>query len=219
MRKPVMIIMILIIFGAGKIYAQISPPGPVVTNIKGSNVKDADADVQGTPYLFDDWLPGSVVTEDGKTYNNLKLKYDIRFSQLIFLNQNDEASGFREPVKMFTINHMVFTNGFPSVDAQTIAAFYQVLADGKIKLLKYSKKVIEERQTYGATAMEKSYRKMQSYYVFKDGKMTKVRADKKSLLAALPDQAPKLETYIKDNNVNLKDDMGMAQVITYYNTL
>jgi hypothetical protein len=120
---------------------------------------------------------------------------------------------------MFTINHMVFANGFPPVDTQTIAAFYQVLADGKIKLLKYSKKVIEERQTYGATATEKSYRKMQSYYIFKDGKMVKVRADKKSLLAALPDHSAQLESYIKDNNVNLKDDMAIAQVIVYYNTL
>jgi hypothetical protein len=219
MRKSVMIIMVLTIFGAGKIYAQITPPGSVLTDIKGSNVKEADADVQGTPYLFDDWLPGSVVTEDGKTYDNLKLRYNIRFSQLIFLNQNDEVLGFREPVKMFTINHMVFANGFPPVDTQTIAAFYQVLADGKIKLLKYSKKVIEERQTYGATAMEKSYRKMQSYYIFKDGKMVKVRADKKSLLAALPDHSAQLESYIKDNNVNLKDDMAIAQVIVYYNTL
>lgn len=218
MRKS-LITIVLFMYSAGKLYAQIAPPGQVVTDIKGFNAKEIDSDVQGTPYLFDDWLPGFVATETGKTYDNLKLKYNIRFNQLIFLNQDNEPLSFREPIKTFTVNNLNFAKSFPSVDTQTTSSFYQVLADGKIKLLKYSKKVIEERQTYGANAVEKSYHKMQSYYIFKDGQMIKVRADKKAILAALPDHASQLDAYIKDNKVNLKDDAGMAQVITYYNAL
>ena len=219
MKKSVIVLIVLFICGAGKLYAQITPPGQVVTDIAGLNVKEAGADIQGTPYLFDDWLPGSVTTESGKTYDNLKLKYNIRFSQLLFLNQDNQPLSFKEPVKAFTIKNITFAKGFPPVDTQTTSTFYQVLADGKIKLLKYTKKVIEERQTYGATAMEKSYRAMQSYYLLKDDKIIRVRADKKPILATLSDHAAQLDAYIKDNKVNLKDDAGMAQVITYYNTL
>jgi len=214
-----MIIIILFICGVGKIRAQITPAGQVVTDVRGIDVKEADADIQGTPYLFDDWSPGSAATENGKAYNNLKLKYNIKVNQLLFLNDNNESLGFKEPVKTFTIKNMSFVNGFPSVDLQTTSTFYQVLADGKVKLLKYYRKVIEERQTYGATAVEKSYRQSQYYYILKDNKMIKIRPDKKLIIGALPDHAAQLAAYIKDNNVNLKDDAGLAQIITYYNTL
>jgi len=49
--------------------------------------------------------------------------------------------------------------------------------------------------------------------------MIAVRPDKKTMLAALPGHNDQLEAYIKDHHINLKDEAGAAQLVTYYNTL
>jgi hypothetical protein len=215
MKTKVLIMIALFILTGTKIFAQ---NGTVLTDIKGLDVKESDPDVQGTPYLFDDWMPGSAITETGNTYANLKLKYDIRFNQVIFLRNEDQPMLFAEPLNSFVINNMHFAKGFTPVDVQTSSTFYQVLADGKVKLLKYFRKVVEERQSYGAPT-EKKYRQSQYYYIARGNQMITVRPDKKTMLAALPGHADQLEAYIKDHHINLKDDAGAAQLVTYYNTL
>ena len=119
----------------------------------------------------------------------------------------------------FTINNLVFKKGFPEVDHQTSNSFYQVLADGPIKLLKFSRKVISEHATYGAQTVEKSYRESQYYYIEKNGQMIKIKPDKKSVLAALPDHPTELEVYINVHHINFKDDAVMSQMMDYYNAL
>jgi len=142
MKRKVTVIIVLFILTGVKIFAQ---NGTVITDIKGLDVKETDPDVQGTPYLFDEWTPGSAISETGNTYADLKLKYDIRFNQVIFLSTDEKPMGFAQPLNSFVINNMHFSKGFPPVDLQTGSTFYQLLTDGKVKLLKYFRKVIEER--------------------------------------------------------------------------
>ena len=215
MKRKVTVIIALFILTGTKIFAQ---NGTVLTNVEGTNVKETDPDVQGTPYLFDDWMPGSAISETGNTYANMKLKYDIRFNQVIFLSNDDKPLIFSQPLNSFVINNMRFTKGFTPVDLQTSSTFYQVLADGKVKLLKYFRKVVEERQAYGAPT-EKKYRQSQYYYIARDNQMISVKPDKKTILAALPGHGDQLEAYIKDHHINFKDDASSAQLVTYYNTL
>src|SRR5471030_420071 len=182
MKRKVTVIIALFILTGTKIFAQLI--GSPLTDVKGVDVKESDPEVQGTPYLFDDWMPGLVITETGKTYANLKLKYDTRSNQIIFLGNDDKPMNFAEPLNSFVINNMRFAKGFTPVDLQTSSTFYEVLADGKVKLLKYFRKVVEERQSYGAP-IEKKYKESQYYYIARDNQMITVRPDKKTVLAAL----------------------------------
>src|SRR5665213_2169032 len=171
MKRKMALILVLFILAGAKIFAQ---NGTVITDIKGLDVKETDPDVQGTPYLFDDWMAGSVITETGNTYANLKLKYDIRFNRVVFLDNDERPMVFAQPLNSFVINNMRFAKDFAPIDLQTTSTFYNVLADGKVKLLKYFRKVIEERQSYGAPT-EKKYRQSQYYYIAKDHQMIAVR--------------------------------------------
>ena len=57
------------------------------------------------------------------------------------------------------------------------------------------------------------------YYLLIDGKAVRIKKDKKSVEAALGSKQAELDSYIKANNLNLKNDADLAKLITQYNTL
>lgn len=185
-------------------------------------------DVQGSAYLYDNWMKGSVSTSKNVTYDGVYLKYDQVADELMFKSESGEAKIFVQPVTEFTINvgtdnavlaTRLFRTGFIPVDGASPHTFYEVLADGQTQLLKRTSKSIFEELPYGSSTKVKKFQADTHYYLAKDTKLTKIRNDKKALLKALSDKATELEAYIKTNKLDLKKDADLAKVVDYYNTL
>jgi len=199
-------------------------------------MKDADGrpllerrytDVQGSPYLNDQWRTGTVKLANGQTHKDVDLKYDQVAEELIFKNSEGKAFTFREPVKEFSlqspggseIGGMIFRNGFKSTDAGTSNTFYQVLSDGETPLLKRSVKKVMENKPYGSATTIKTFHDVTTYYLAKNGQPVKVRKDKKAILAALGDYTANLEEFIRTNKLNFKSDNDLIMLVTFYNSL
>ncbi|WP_431199355.1 hypothetical protein ACQ86K_30905 [Mucilaginibacter sp. P19] len=58
-----------------------------------------------------------------------------------------------------------------------------------------------------------------SYYLFANNQMTRVRPSQKTILAAMSDKGDKMQEYIKTNKVNFKSDAALAKLFSYYNSL
>ncbi|MES2275570.1 MAG: hypothetical protein V4592_06085 [Bacteroidota bacterium] len=188
-------------------------------DIQGNAIKEnKSADTEGSPYLLDNWTAGSATVEKGR-YDNIKLKYDIKNDQLIFAGKDDVPMGFADPVKKFSINNRNFANGFPAIGAQGKDSYYEVLSDGKVKLLKHYAKHIEENKTYGSAAVTREYTGIETYYVFKDDKMSAIKPDRKNISDLTADKAAQIDTYLKTNKVNFKNDASLGQLFDYYNGL
>ncbi|WP_431199354.1 hypothetical protein ACQ86K_30900 [Mucilaginibacter sp. P19] len=106
--------------------------------------------IQGSALLTDNWLNGTVYFVNGKTANAI-LNYNIYADELLFKSPRDSSvQAFVDPVKGFSVKgialeesdqtDMNFSSGFPAVDDQTPKTFYQVVGDGRVKLLRYYKK-------------------------------------------------------------------------------
>ncbi|MBC5993859.1 hypothetical protein [Pontibacter cellulosilyticus] len=185
-------------------------------------------DVQGSAYLYDSWKKGSVTTARDITYDGIELMYDQVEDQLIFKGSGGVAKTFNQPIKAFTLKaskdnailkEQVFLSGFMPIDGAKPATFYEVLADGEVQLLRRSAKRIFEELPYGSATKVKAFKIDSFYYISKEGKLTKIKNDKKSVLQALSDKKTALESYIKTNKLDLKKDEELAKLITYYNTL
>jgi hypothetical protein len=177
-------------------------------------------DVQGSPFLSDDWSVGAVKLTSNKEYDGMKLMYDQVDDRLIFKNHAGQAQLFAEPVREFTLSGRVFRKGFKPVDGASPMAFYEVLADGKTQLLKRTTKKIFEEVPYGSSTKVKKIQSNETYYLSKsEHTLLKIRKDKKALLSELSDKKPDLEKYIKTNRLDLKQDEDMAKLVAYYNTL
>jgi hypothetical protein len=110
-------------------------------------------DIQGIPFLSEDWQKANVVFDNGSTFKNLLIKVDLYNNKLI-VNKNDTSfllSPVVKEVMIFpvadTTNFLLFRKGY-AFDKVTPQIYVQVLSEGKIGLLKYHKKNLEEYSEY-----------------------------------------------------------------------
>jgi hypothetical protein len=185
--------------------------------------------VEGSPYLTTNWFAGKVNLANGKTIATT-LKYDLMKGELLFRKSGDStALVFVDPVKSFSFDvfrieesdlvPLVFSNGYPAIDNQTTASFYQVIADGKARLLRYYKKVIRTDQAFNSATVTKTFVLNDFYYVLINDKITRIKPGSKVILNALNDKAEKMQAYIKSTKVDYKSDTDLAKLFNYYNSL
>lgn len=190
------------------------------SHMDGMAVKEVKPeDVEGSPFLNDDWQQGALTTDKGQGFTDVMLKYDIHNDQLLFRGADGQPMAFADGVKTFTLGKAVYANGFPAVGAQGSRSYYQVLADGKVKLLKRTGKIIEETKSYGSTTSSRSFRKVEAYFIFKDDKMETFKPDKKSVTALLADKATQISAYADSHKINYKNDSDLGALFAYYNSL
>lgn len=180
----------------------------------------------GSPYLFKDWAKGSLTLKNGTVYQGIDLMYDQVKDAIIFKTKNGDVKELLEPVQEFKIGYIennkqlerTFRSGY-SGDGVQPNAFMEVLADGDVVLLKRTSKKIFDRKNYSSATIDREVQASEDYYIAKGDKAVKVKKSKSSLLAAIPDKKDYLETYIKSNALNLRDDTDMAKLVAYYNSL
>ena len=184
----------------------------------------AYTDVNGSPYLFEDWVKGSVTMTKGSYFEGMDLMYDLVTDELIFKSEKGESKNFSDQVREFSLKDEkgivhVFRNGFSPIDDAKPITFYEVLVDEKTALLKRTVRIIHEEVGYSSATQVKSFQTKTSFYLAKDSKLTKIKNDKKSVLAALPEKSAQLEAYIKAQKLDLKNDSHLVRLIAYYNSL
>lgn len=194
----------------------------VITPIRYMNV-------EGTPYLDDEWQPGEVKLTNGVTsQEKMMLKYNLVDDMVLFKDKDSgEQMAFVIPVQEFTINLANddklfvrrFRSGYKGIEGSTPASFFEVLSDGKIQLIKKDVKKPFESQDIGSASKTTTFIEKAKYYLVNNGKSLPVKNDKKSILAALGDKQAQLEEFIKTNTLNFKIDTQLGKLVDYYNTL
>jgi hypothetical protein len=105
--------------------------------------------VMGIPFLFPEWLEGSLTTPDGRVYTEYKYKYNVQNQTISFMGGTDSLE-VNEDIKEFTLKYVmkdsaiqlrfVHSNQYQKNGA---SVYYEVLADDpKGQLLKLNKKVV-----------------------------------------------------------------------------
>jgi hypothetical protein len=184
-------------------------------------------DIQGSPFLFDNWQKGTVRLRNGTVHTSLDLKYDQVADELIFLSPTGQEQKFADRVAEFTLpaaqggSHRFFS-GFAPIDGARESSFYELVADGPTRLLKRTtKKIVEERAPNSNILKIRQVRQHVKYYVAlpDQQKLTLVRKDQKSVLTAFSNRRSEVEQYLKTQGLNLKEEQDLVKLTNYYNTL
>jgi len=204
----------------------------VAIDIKGQTQSFNDvthSEVEGHPYLIKDWVSGKVILENKKSIA-ANLKFDVYGNRVLFQDKNGRALELQSKFTSFTLNNtgseisnispLVFVNGYPPTGVnQTDSSLYQLIADGKIKLLKYYKKEITEHVEDTSSVVRASYKLFRTYYIFKNNQLKQIQLNKKSFVKSLGDHSEQLETYFKTNTVDFGSDIDLQKLFTWYNSL
>ncbi len=180
--------------------------------------------VRGTPFLFEDWTLGTLFLDDSTEVSNVKLNLDIANNRL-YVRSNDQVvllSKDRVRYIRFLADFTLFTNSKVAGLSLEGDPYIQVLEEGKNKLYAIrNKKYIEAdyRGAYSSGQKYDEYRDADSEYVLarEDGEVKTFKLKKKDIFEIFPVSEADLKEIIKENDVNIKSEKGLTNLVIYHN--
>jgi hypothetical protein len=174
--------------------------------------------INGHPFFESDHLINSRIEYDGTTYYDIPLAYDLVQDRVFITDSsiNFNIQLFNERVSSF----MMAGHQFVRIQADSgkskisNAGFYDLLYDGKIKVLAKRTKVAENGFKLEDPMRFVSYN---AYYLWMDNNYIEVDS-KSSLVKAFKDQKDLIRKYYRKNGLDFKKNPEQAIVSTtdYY---
>lgn len=183
--------------------------------------------MEGSAYFIDSFCYANITTSKGTVYEHVKIKINLHSNeiQLVTYDQKEIIaqnglirnillvdSSKSEPESYF------FRSGYPDIEQNTELTFYEVLSDGAIQLLKYSKKEIEEIKNEVSGELRKEFSLHENFFVYTDGKIKKLKRDKDFILELMQDKKDKMNEYLKQNKLNFKNTESLTKLFEFYNS-
>ncbi len=185
------------------------------------------SDIDGNPFLFDEFYRGRIVSAEGLVLDGIMVKYEAYSETIVYLmggrtfEVSDGAATFvLYPATDGMKDSLFFRGGYPAADNNTSRTFYEVLADGKIALLKTHKKITGLSQQNALASNKREFIIQEDLYLARAGQAPwKVTKDKDALIARFSDQKDAVAAWMGKSKVNLKREEGLIELVRFYNTL
>lgn len=205
-----LIFMLLFSFSLNaQIKASFGNPDPITQN-RYSGVK-------GSPYLFEDWMPGKIFEFEGET---------IQLDKINFNTENGKIEVMDDKGAITIINEVLYHKVEIEI-ADKVHTFSNRLAKGDInyykiiyrgKNLGFMEKTISEIQRdatsdYNAYSYTGSFDTKTNYYILKDGTVREVFRSKKKILDFLG--STELAQFVKKEKLNLKKDSDLVKAFEF----
>ena len=187
-----------------------------------------DADFTGTPYLDKEFKNGNVIKNGitiahniGLRYNASKDLFEIKKTSVLKDNQAKVLISSNDISIKLGNERFVFLT--PNENNTAQGYFIDVFSEDKSSLYKKIKKVyIPEQKAYTSLAsnVAANYKEKAILYLYtSDGLLVELPNNKKARIKAFGDKSKEVKNYIKVNKVNINKEVGLIEVIKYYNTL
>lgn len=182
-------------------------------------------DAEGSPLLWDEWLPGHIVFKNNQKLENISLRYNAFDNFLEVQYQGNEYVVLAVDYKEFsytdnrTKQQMTYKN-ITLANKEVLPI--EVLLESATVYGLHNYINISRGSASGSGGLNPTKDKFQRnsmFCVIKDGELTKVNRNKKAILKALHDQDKVLENFMEDNNLDVKKDGDLAKLLTHYGTV
>jgi len=188
----------------------------------GAKVTNSYADIKGSPYFFEDFRKGSVITKNGKKYNG-EFRYDLYADQIEFKLDGDIYwIANPELMEYIKIDDKLFVYYDKDMTDSKNGFYYQVLVMGECKLL-YRKginlKEAEPPKPYVDAKPATFIDRKPLYYIQKGIAYPQRVSNKGDLLENLSDKKQEVSTFIKKNKISVNNKDELINLIEFYNSL
>ena len=178
--------------------------------------------VKGSMYLSDEFENGEVLLADNSVMEDVKLRYNIYYRQMQFI-QDEDTAAFSNPdeVDYFKIRDQIFIHTEYVKDESIDSDYFQVLLDDNCQLLyrrmvKYHKVV----DTRSGDEEKEIFVNCCEFYVKKGNEPAqRICLNKKSICCAFVDKEEEVAAFIKTNKLKMKTREDLIKVIEFYNKL
>jgi hypothetical protein len=178
----------------------------------------------GSPFINPEWqLADIVVVENKGEIRGVLVRVDAKFN-LIEIKDQDDRVKVLHASNTYSLAFKTSDEVFVSNKTLRISepeGFFKIIHNKKSSLLcHYSTKLIEETYNAILDAGIKEDKMVidQTYYIFKDGKLTKLEKNRKKLIRQFDDQ-PQVVQYIKDQHIMPKEEYDLLKLIGFIDSL
>lgn len=174
-------------------------------------------------YFKEDYLPAALYSPLGKIMQNSKFKLNLQENRLFYLDNDGvtemEVSSTLKRIEFELTDgtNVIFEKGFPSFDRFSENSYYEVLVEGKAKLLKIIKFTEVEATQYAGMPI-KSIEKEIIYCGFSKNGFLKI-SKPENMLAICSDKSKEVQEFIQKGNLKVKKQSDLEQIVNYYNGL
>jgi hypothetical protein len=180
-----------------------------------------DLTYDNSPYLPNDkWQPGYFVEANGKRFVVQEMRYDSFLGRLEYRENGLLFTPKKKIIEFGFDSGELFQSRFEPFDSHDEETFFQVLYDGKTKVLKHVKLNMVDATPYYSATKVKHFNTFEMYYVVKNkDEIVKSRKQDRKLLTALNDKNQQIQTYIKTNGLKWEKPEDLRKIMSYYETL
>lgn len=183
-----------------------------------------EKDIQGSPYLNDNFIKGSIYTVSKTQYQDIPLRYNIYNDDMEFQTNDNNVLALSTPEIVEKITFGDYTMEYiPYVTSRNVKnGFFELILKGKASL--YAKPQVEfleakDPAPYKDAEPAKFLRKDDRYYIRLGMEAAVPCGNKKDVLGIFTDHSEELEAFIKKNKINVKKEDELKKLVEYYNSL
>lgn len=170
-------------------------------------------DVNGTPYLFDDWTVSNIVLNDGRVIKNIRTNFNLVTNELLYQDEKGQTM-----VAKSTVVKLVEAGTRKFITTPAKNTYYEVLStEGKAMLLKYYKKVILETKPFNSATIQKNFVIDESHLLLVGDNVTEVKSAKDIYEALSP--SDNLKDFAKKERLRQKSTESWVKIVDYYNSI
>ena len=181
-------------------------------------------DIEGSPFLNDEFINGTMYTTSKYQYNEIPLRYNIFNDNLEFQTPDEKVLAMSTPEIVEKVEMGDYIMAYvPYSNAKKIRrGFVIILEEGKASL--YAKPQIfykkpEEPGAYKEAEPAKFIRKSDIHYIRVGKTEAKLVSTKKEMITAFPDHNEEIESFIKKNKIKPSKVEKLSELVKYYNSL
>jgi hypothetical protein len=206
-------ILIIIFFAQLTVFAQPTARVETFANIAGQPFFPRTyTDVNGTPYLFEDWTPATIELHNGGVIKNVKTNFNLVTDELLYLDEK----GAMMAANANTVESIrTGTRTFVTTTAKS-SYFEIVSTQGKATLLLHHKKVIIESKLFNSATVQKDFRIRETYMLAVGPTITEVKSVNDIYDALTPADA--LKDFAKKEKLRPKSEGSWIKIVNHYNS-
>jgi hypothetical protein len=179
--------------------------------------------LEGSPYIpSESFYEGSVMPSGTNTKwsGGYKLRLNTYSNQLEMNESGVVKTISPNYIKGFKIGEAAYFSGYPAVDKLGKDSYFQLLYDGKVKLLKNTITFMREVRSADDVKQGDKFDTYFYYYILENETMTKVFPNKKALLKTIPSaKLNAVEGFINDKGFKFKAEGDFIETIRFYDSL
>jgi hypothetical protein len=183
----------------------------------------AEENIDGSPYLNDDFINGTVFTTSKLQYVDIPLRYNIFNDDIEFRTNEDKVMAMATPeiIERVTFGEYEMVYAPFAVQKKIRRGFFKLVITGKISL--YARPEIlyqqpEEPGAYKEAKPAKFVNKPDTYYL-RNGLNEAIKVDKKNdVIDFFPEHNNEVAAYIKKNKIKTNKEVDLKELVEYYNS-